>query len=170
MNRLKVQKAKINGIGKSMLERKKNPYDPVAHPSLFMRGRNESEKSITLDGMVKTIVGKKAEFDITVSKTKPSTRPLSANLGNVKKTEIINPVLETPISSGWDDDLPYLFGTTPEDYRNHKRQMIDLVIERQIYKFSELKDLFERLCNKNSHLERNKLMEIFEQINDELDK
>jgi len=170
---LRSQQRRIQSIGKSMVERKKNPYDPIAHPSYFFREPGHA-KDVTLDTMVSTMKGRKSSVDIG-AKQGPIMRPLSAT---VKKTASLyspekksqSTTIQEKKKESDDIEIPLFLGHTAEDYRAHKRRIIDLIIEHEIYKFQDLRDLCEKVCNKNQHLDRNKLIAIFDQINEELDK
>ena len=59
---------RINNIGKSMVERKKNVHDPIAHPTYLLRNGNKSNE-VTMDHLFskvvnfnKTIVCNKSNF------------------------------------------------------------------------------------------------------------
>ena len=52
---LRLQQDRIRSAGKSMTERKKNKFDPVAYPSYFLRGKAESKKPISVEYLAKKL-------------------------------------------------------------------------------------------------------------------
>ena len=104
---------------------------------------------------------------------KSDYRPLTAELKQEKRYDDIDNLehnrYKDKTSSISRIPIPSFYGEGPEAFRDHKRKIIDLVCEYEIYRFIELNDFFEEICRHNTHLSREKLMEIFDDINNELE-
>lgn len=175
---LKSQYKRVSNVGKSMAERKKNEFDPIAHPVTFFRRPDESKKDITLDFMFHRTTGPKGTttgFNISKMKNKVSKRPLSSynkgaddddddlqlekisvnNVHNVKEKEI------PEFSGGFKDD---------DAYQDYKLKVIDHIIDNRLYKAIDLDILKEKIKIKYPAMERDKLDNMFDQINMDLDR
>jgi len=175
---LKSQQRRIESIGKSMVERKKNQFDPVAHPSVFLRRPDQSTKDITLDYMFSSKPGAftaTTGFSLSKMKNKLTKRPLSAfnasKFDEEDTTSMMAPTQAIPANIKT-NDIPEFSGQPNDDaaYRNYKMKIIDHIIEHRLYKAIDLDLLREKVKFKNPKLDQHKLEDMFEQINIDLDK
>jgi len=179
---LKSQRRRVENIGKSMTERKKNVFDPIAHPSILFRRAEQPNKDVSLDFMFYTNAGTAKNvttgFDLSKMKSKFTKRPISAYNSKMENYDLgsISPIKmnQTGISFLEKDmeDIPEFTGDTTDEtsYRNFKLKVIDYIIEKRIYKAQDLELLRERVKVKNPKLEHFKIDEMFELINNDLDR
>lgn len=176
---LKAQRRRIDGIGKTMTDRKKNPYDPVAYPSVFFRRPEQSKKDLTVDFMfnANTGVGRSTTtgFNLTKMKNKLEKRPISSYDPNRPSYDLenISPIkgnMSGMLDKG--EEVPDFVGNPKDDeaYHDYKLKVIDHIIEHRLYKAMDLEVLKERIKIAHQKLNRDKLEDMFEQINIELDR
>ena len=189
---LQSQQRRIGSIGKSMHERKKNEFDPIAHPSVFFRKSISDNKDLELDFMFSTVTGTKKTAqtqNLNSLKNKITQRPLSVGASRINfnaqnndfrrsetiKSEIPSKISETTIKSKksksiLDLESPIFTVNNDNDYRIIKQTIIDLLIEHRIYKNQDLELLIRKIKDKNHHLNAKKLDEIYLQVTYELDR
>jgi hypothetical protein len=193
----KNQRERIQNVGKSMSERKKNQFDPVAYPSLFFRRTNEPKKDITLDNMFSVLVTKgraataakpprpasvqRKESTVheveerSMSQTAKSKmgkeRPQSASVANLKEEKTVNDEkMKNPAHDlGFIFEIPKVEGSNEEAYASLKRLLIDVIIKYRIYKGEDLESLFGRTLLYNKHMDSRRLFDLFTLIKTELD-
>jgi len=166
---LKSQRRKIENVGKSMQERKKNIFDPIAHPTILFRRQEQPKKDISLDFMFSTNIGvaksAKTGFNLSKMKSKFVKRPVSAYNSKAENYDIesISPIkLNQTGTSFLDreayDDAPTFSGNSKDEssYKNYKMKVIDYIIDKRIYKAYDLENLREKIKAKKSPGRSNK--------------
>jgi len=176
---LKAQRRRIDGLGKTMIERKKNPFDPVAYPSTFFRRPEQSKKDLSVDFMFNANTGvaraTTTGFNLTKMKNKLEKRPISSYDPNREKYDIdsLSPI-KGHVSGILDkgEEVPEFVGNVKDDdaYHDYKIKVIDHIIDNRLYRAMELDLLKERIKIAHPKLDREKLDDMFDQINNDLDR
>lgn len=175
---LKSQRRKIENMGKSFAERKKNAFDPIAHPSLFFRKPAQGNKDVNIDFMFSTVTGVKPSvttYEPTKLKNKVTARPLSAQVttqGSMNETmndTKVSTVKKTANKFIAEIFIPTFHVSNDEDYRQMKRAIIDIIVDNRIYKNQDLKALAEKVKKENAHVGVDKIDQMFKEIEEDFD-
>lgn len=67
-------------------------------------------------------------------------------------------------------EIPHTQGDDEEDYTFIKMRIIELIVKYRLFTTEDLKILEGRTLLDNKHMDRNKIMDIFKEILEDLDK
>ncbi|CAG9323294.1 unnamed protein product [Blepharisma stoltei] len=141
-NNIKSMQRRINRIG-SASERKKNPYDPIAHPALLLRDRDETNIYMVTD-----------EFMQKMNQP-PSISSAYNEIANNNKPVISDRQRELL-------EVPYIRLAEPEKALALKKEMLEIIVRKRILSQQDLEKFCSLVRERNSHI---KSSEIDEAIN-----
>jgi len=162
---LKSQLRRIASIGTQMHERKKNLFDPIAYPSIIFKKTSPKKSPDNFMFSQASITRHTAKPIVLHSlQKKAMQRPKTATKQENQSIELQNQYNENPST---DVELPYLVGDSENDLKEFKQKIIDIIMEKQIYKDADLKKLFKSIAQLNTHIEEDKLTAVFNEIDEE---
>ncbi|CAD8141528.1 unnamed protein product [Paramecium pentaurelia] len=165
---IKAQKRRIGSAG-SMQERKKNQFDPIAHPPVFFRREGQNLSNCRLDNLMQYISKEQQQSGEKINLSASIKRWQRSKSSNKKsQIKIQQFVEETEKKDGeFVYDLPKLKGQEKKDYYELKKELIMIIFKHRIYKSDDLEALFGRLLIHNPSLHMVWIEDIFNEIREE---
>ncbi|CAD8056307.1 unnamed protein product [Paramecium sonneborni] len=164
---IKAQKRRIGSAG-SMQERKKNQFDPIAHPPVFFRREGQNLSNCRLDNLMQYISKEQQSGDkinLNASMKKWQRAQSSNKKSQIKIQQFVAEVEK--LNGEFVYELPILKGQEKKDYYELKKDLIMIIFKHRIYKSEDLEALFGRLLIHNPSLHMVWIEDIFNEIREE---
>lgn len=181
---LKSHQRKMREIGKSMTERKKNLFDPIAYPTRFMRRTSPDPKKKSQENMFSipapgSIVMQ--TYELPKLKKRISQQRLNTAGSMSSRGWEHNPAKETLLTEEppWptrpkprnikDAIFPAFNCKSEEDYQELKEVLFEIIVDYRLFRDEDFEVLKEKISKENPKLNQEMVQKIFKEIIEEFD-
>lgn len=198
--------------GYSLFERQKNPFDPIAHPSLFLRRKEEMFNISKISTKSKKYIMQNSEINMQsatktatklygniIRKIKTSTRTransrshITFNPENLKenqgfyidfsnirsqgdspieikpRTQLGNKIRQEHLNNMYEKYFKSYEENNNEMHYKLKRELLQKIVGKRIYKKEDLDKLLENTMNENLDVKKSKIEEIWAEVMNDL--